>query len=102
MFRVVFVFRSLCERSEWIHDVILVQGGRELWYRTSTSTQDDPLLFQQSRLALSMAPVAGTPFDRNVICISEKNHRTPKWLMAVAAGVPCVKVKRSMLFRNGF
>jgi hypothetical protein len=68
--------------SEWIHDVIVHHGGSELMYEKVT---------QQQRLASQVEPLAGTPFPSNTICISERPHRTIKWMLALAAGVPCVK-----------
>lgn len=60
------------------------------WLTTSFCAAN-PLMEQTTRLASLMAPVPGTPFDSNIICISEKPHRTIKWMLAVAAGVLCVK-----------
>lgn len=73
--------------SDWIHDMLVHNGGRELW-RNSKSVAD-----QTVRLRTLVGPLAGTPLPYNVICISEKPHRTIKWLMALAAGVPVVKWK---------
>ncbi len=71
--------------ADWIHDVIVYHGGKELMHESLSS--------QQRRLASMIEPVAGTPFTSNIVCISEKPHRTIKWMLAVAAGVPCVKWK---------
>ena len=90
--------------ADWIHDIIVSQGGRELMQNSMETTA----FTSQRRLASILEPVAGTPFKHNVICISEKPHRTIKWLLAVAAGIPvvrwkwlheCVRNKRLMDYR---
>jgi hypothetical protein len=65
--------------------VITNLGGKEL-------LQDGALdMFRHRRMASFVEPVSGTPFEQNVICISEKPHRTVKWLLCVAANIPLVK-----------
>jgi hypothetical protein len=69
--------------SDWIHTAVTTRGGKELWYALPGLGGGNPLLQQQQRLGPSIAPVPGTPFECNVICLSEKPHRTCKWFMAV-------------------
>ncbi len=71
--------------SDWIHDVITNLGGKELLEDNNIEA------FRHRRVSSIVEPVAGTPFTENVICISEKPHRTIKWMLAVAAGIPVVK-----------
>lgn len=77
---------------EWIHEAITKNGGKELWYPLP-GVKGNPILDQKTRLASSMSRILDLPFPSNVICISEKPHRTIKWMMAVAANVPVVDWK---------
>lgn len=72
--------------ADWIHDAVTHHGGKELF-----QSEDAWVGAGMGRLANLMESFP--PFPSNIICISEKPHRTIKWLMSVAANVPCVKWK---------